>query len=188
MQRRPTGLELGRRWGGRGRARRGLVVSDGVSLPADGRSGRAVDVSLGAEATFTRARIERNREIAIAAWEPGTRITMTDVRVLDTLERTCATDACAGFGQGVSLGAYRGAEIAAESFEIAGSALAGIQIARDGAIDLTGGTVSGHPIAVNIQVPEYDVSRLTHGVVYRDNDVQLDAAALPLPDDPLTGE
>ncbi len=60
--------------------------------------------------------------------------------------------------------------------------LVGVQVARDGAVDLADGVVTGNPVGVNVQEPSYDISRVMTRVRYVDNGTNLDASELPTPD------
>ena len=68
-----------------------------------------------------------------------------------------------------------------ERFRIDGNALIGIQVALDGAIDLTDGVVSDNPIGANVQVAGFDLERLRDRVEYRDNGINLETAELAIP-------
>jgi len=129
----------------------------------------------------TRALFERNREAAVVSYGAGTAVRLRDVQVLDTLERECAPG-CAGSGSG--LVALEGGSLEATGFEVRRSALAGIQLARGGTIDLHQGVVAENPVGANVQTEGFDVSRLQDAVVYRDNGRNLDSAMLFVPAPP----
>ncbi len=42
--------------------------------------------------------------------------------------------------------------------------------------------MSDNPIGANVQTEDFDIGRLQDRVAYRDNDRNLDAAALPVPE------
>jgi hypothetical protein len=69
-----------------------------------------------------------------------------------------------------------------ERFRVRGSPLVGVQLALGGEVDLVEGEVVENVVGVNVQVPDYDLSRLTERVEYRDNETNLDAMSLPVPD------
>ncbi len=48
-------------------------------------------------------------------------------------------------------------------------------------LDLSGGIVSGHPVGIAVAVDGYDLSRLSDGVTFVDNETNLDARSLPVP-------
>jgi hypothetical protein len=47
------------------------------------------------------------------------------------------------------------------------------------------GSIHGNTIGINVQAPDYDYSSISDSVTLRDNQRDLDAASLPLPDLPL---
>ena len=158
-----------------------LTVRDIGPDPA-GFAGRALQVQLGAVVTGGPMRSTRQREIALIAASAGTMLSLTDLLVEDTLPRACIETTCAGFGAGIGIGTYAAARVDVARFVIRDGALAGAQVARDGELDLHDGEVSGNPVGANVQVPGYDISRLSDRVLYRDNDRNLDATELPVPD------
>jgi hypothetical protein len=158
-----------------------LTVRDTGPDPS-GFSGRALQVQLGAVVTAGQVRVTRQREVAVLAASPGTVLGLTDLVVEDTLPRACVETTCSGFGAGIGVGSYADARVSIERFTIRDGALAGVQVARDGELDLCDGEVSGNPIGANVQVPGYDVARLGKRVSYHDNGQGLDATTLPVPD------
>jgi len=158
-----------------------LTVRDTRS-DATGLFGRGVMVQLGARLEGARVEVREAREIGVMASEPGTTVALTDLTIVDTLPRACEAGACAGFSAGIGLGAYTGAAIGVERLRIRGSALAGIQLASGGQLDLCEGEVAEQPIAVNLQSPGYDLARLSCRMRWRDNGVNLDATELPVPE------
>jgi hypothetical protein len=141
--------------------------------------GRALQVQNGAVASVERALFSENQEVAVVAAGASTRLALADTVVAATRARPCAAP-CNGLGVGV--GSYLSAILTAERFRVRGSPLAGIQIAVDGEIDLVDGEVIENVIGANVQVPDYDYTRLTEGVSYRDNETNLDATTLPVPE------
>lgn len=91
-------------------------------------------------------------------------------------------------GDGVVSGGGSGivslrAEISLERFEVAHSALCGLQVAREGAISSQHGSVHHNAVGANIQVPEYDLSQITNDTVrYYENETNLHTQDLPLPE------
>jgi hypothetical protein len=161
-----------------------LVLDDvtvrGTAAGPAGAYGRALQLQTGATVTGARIAVADNREVSIVAARPGTHGVLTDVSIERTAVRDCATAGCPGAGIGA--GAYEGSHLEVERFVARDNALCGVQVARDGAIDLRSGEVSGNPIGANVQVPGYDVARLSNGVIYRDNDRDFDGEAQPVPD------
>ena len=145
-----------------------------------GEFGRGLNVGLGARVTGARVRVAGNRDGSVLAFHAGTDISLTDVVVTETLPRACVADGCAPAGNGV--GAYIDAHVRLDRFEISHNALCGVQLARGGTVDLADGDVASNPCGANVQTPEFDLDRLMDRVRWRDNEVMLDAAALPVPD------
>jgi len=159
-----------------------VSVRDTTPL-SSGTFGRALQVQLGAAATVTRLAVSGNHEASVVGASNGTTLVLEDVRIDDTRDRTCVDRGCDR--SGIGLGSYLNATVEARSFRITTSALAGVQLATDGEMDLYDGEVSGGPIGANVQVDGYDFDRLSNRVAYRDNGVNLDATELPVPD-PVT--
>jgi hypothetical protein len=80
-----------------------VLVRDTRPAEADGTLGRGLSVELGASVELTRGRLERNHDVAAFAQDPGTALTLLDVRVRDT--RSQAADGLAGRGVAVQAGA-----------------------------------------------------------------------------------
>jgi hypothetical protein len=70
-------------------------------------------------------------------------------------------------------------------FALAANDLCGVLLGDDGAADLDTGVVSGHAIAVCLQVPGFDTARLRRDVRCEDNGRVIEATdlVLPLPSD-----
>jgi hypothetical protein len=154
------------------------ILSTRSSL-ADGRFGRGLNVQGGADLSVTRARVVANRDVGVAAFEATARF--VDLIVEGTEARECAETTCTDFPAGVGIGVYRGADVDVESFVVDGSALVGVQVAEAGELDLVRGVISDNPIGANVQIPGYDLDRLSEEVAYRDNGTNLDAMDLPVP-------
>ncbi len=174
----------------------GALVTDGAShlqlddvvirrtrSDASGFWGRAVHAQLGATVGGERVRLDENREVALFAAQPGTRITLADLDVNRTLERGCATTSCPGLGGGIGVTAILGGAITLTRALIRHNALVGIQVARDGAVDLSVGEVSDNPVGANVQIDGYDFMRLSDRVAYLRNGTNLDTRSLPVPDE-----
>lgn len=161
-----------------------VAVSDltvtGTLADGLGTFGRAVEVQLGATIDGMRVNLSNNREATFVAAGADTMVTLVDLVVEDTAERGCASVGCPGAG--VGLGSYLDAIVSVERFRIERNALAGAQLARGGEIDLHDGSIADNPVGVNVQVPGYDLRRLSAGVLFRGNGVNLDADTLPTPD------
>jgi len=112
-------------------------------------------------------------------------VALSHLAVEDVAERMCAVDTCADEPAGTGIGAYDGAEVAVDRFSIVRAALCGVHLASGGALDISDGVVAENGIGACVR-GDYDVSRLTTGVIYRDNGVNLDSTVLPVPQ-PDTG-
>ncbi len=80
-----------------------VVVRDTDSQASDGTFGRGLHAQDGAQVTVTRGRFSRNREAGVFADGAGTRLTLADLVIEDTVGR--AQDATAGAGLTVQAGA-----------------------------------------------------------------------------------
>lgn len=156
-----------------------LLVRDTASAPLG--AGRGLAVQQGGTATLARVRLQTSREVGLFVSEVGSVVTGTDVQVLDTLTRECEIELCGDFGAGIGIGSYAGAAVTLESFRVERAALVGLQLARDGVMDLSVGVVRDCPVGANVQTEGFDVARLSDRVIYRDNERNFDAASLPLP-------
>jgi len=157
-----------------------LLVRDTESREVDGAFGRGIDVELGATATIERAIVERARNAGVFVGAVGTTATLRDVAILDVSASDCAPASCREIATGA--GAYAGARLSLDEFTIARAGLCGVHVAIQGELDLLNGEVAESTIGACVSVPDYDLSRLTTDVRYRDNDVSLDTDdALPVP-------
>lgn len=145
----------------------------------DGTGGQALTISGAARMSVARARITGAREIALAAFEPFSDLSARDVRVTATAPRACAEAGCPGAG--IAVGSYDGGRLLLERFVLEDSALAGVQVALDGQVELRRGEVLRNPIGVNVQVPGYDLDLLQNDVRYQDNGTNFDGELLPVP-------
>jgi hypothetical protein len=156
-----------------------VVVAETATRESTGDFGYGLVCSGAAQVDLVRARIESSHGIGLAAIEASSRIGAQDLLVTGTLEPDCAADGCPAIGTGI--GAYEDATIAVTSFRSSDHAVAGVQLANGGAIDLHEGEVSRNPIGANVQTADFDSIRLQDGVRYVDNGVDLDTSASPLP-------
>jgi hypothetical protein len=145
----------------------GLVVQDGASLVA------------------SRVRLAANRSAAVMTYYPDARVELRQAEIVDTLERECVADSCAGNGSGSGIVAVDSASVLLEDFTIEGSALCGILVASGGTADLARGEVRENLVGACIQTDPFDVMRLSNDVRYVDNETNLDSTSLPVPD-PVT--
>lgn len=160
---------------------RDLRVADVRGRAVDGTLGHGIAVAGAARVTVERALVEGARELGVAVFDPFSRVEATDLSIATTRPRACAETTCRSSGGGIGLGVYDEAEAALTRFSVRDGALAGIQLARRGAVDLSLGEVRGHPVGVNLQVEGYDLARLTDRVRYLENALTFDADSLPVP-------
>jgi len=158
-----------------------IVVRDTRPMEATGVRGRALSALFGPDVSVVRGVFERSHELAVNAVGAGTSLDLVDVRITSVSEAACASTTCAEAPFGIGLGSYEEALITARSFVIEGAAFCGVHVAFGGGLDLMTGTVSGSAIGACVQDDGFDVSRLTGGVAYVDNGVNLDATTLPIP-------
>lgn len=105
----------------------------------------------------------------------------TDLAISATEGSACTDSDCAAAASGVGLLVHEEGRASAERFVFEDSALAGAQLAT-GELDLSHGVVRGHVIGAAISGSTFDLGRIQNQVIYVDNDVNLDARTLPLPD------
>ena len=158
-----------------------LVIRDTQARQSDGTTGRGLNVQEGAVALVRGALFERNRDVSVYASGLGADVTLERVVVRDTQARDCATDGCPDEPAGMGVGVYDGASVTADDFQIQRASFCGAQIAGDSSLDLSNGEVVGNVIGACVQSDGYDLDRLTDGVLYLDNEVNLDSTSLPVP-------
>jgi hypothetical protein len=159
-----------------------LLVVDTLSEVRSGTFGRAIHVQSGASAVVRRAHLAQNREVAASASGAGSTLALEDAVIVETLPRACAATSCPSTGAGIGVAAIDGAMASVTRFDISRHALAGVQLASGGTVDLSYGLVSENPVGVNVQTEPFDATRLSDHVTYRDNGQNLDASRLTVPD------
>ena len=156
------------------------LVIRGVDGPVAGERGRGLVVQQGATARVLRGLLEGTRDAAVLVVGEGTSAEMEEVRILETCAQDCAS--CVRPAGGTALVSVHSAAVTLRDFEIRGADLCGVLLAQDGEIDLFSGRVAGCAIGGSLQVPGYDLDRLSAGVAYQDNGTNLDATSLPVPE------
>jgi hypothetical protein len=159
-----------------------VVVRDTEGQASDGKGGRGMSVQGAAMAELDRVLVERNRDIGVFTMDAGTTVKLSDTVVRDTLPRLCAATTCAEAPSGTGVVSLASASLSLSRFLLQGAHLCGVHVARDGEVDLVDGEVRENPIGVCLQVGGYDEDRLTRGVAFIDNDVNIQATTLPLPE------
>lgn len=156
-----------------------LVVTDPIPSIVTGWA-RAVDSISDGHVEVRRARIERAVEVGVSSMDRSS-ILLEDVVVAGTLPRGCSADGCEGLG-GSGFVAVTGGSIEARDFTVERSSLCGIQLAREGMIDLHRGIVSNGLFGACADDTAFDIARLMDDVAYVDNGQNLFAETLPVPD------
>lgn len=156
------------------------VVRDSVGGFSDGWGSAGVFVERDASLSLSRVVCLRNETFGVAATLGGA-IVLSDVAVWDTLPSACAFTTCADQPAGIGAAGYRGGRLGFSRFSIARAHLCGVQVAREGELDLADGEVAESAIGVCLQVEGYDVGRLTDAVRYRDNGATIEATTFPVP-------
>lgn len=159
-----------------------VAIRDTRSEVLEGLLGRGLEVQDGARVTLARVALDGNRDAGIAAFGAGTSVEGLDVAVRGTHERQCLCEGSSAGRGGIGVIASSGGRVSFAEFEISASALGGAQIVSSAGMDLRDGLVARNPVGVNVQVEGYDLARLTAGVTFVDNGVNLDSQALPVPD------
>jgi hypothetical protein len=156
-----------------------LVVRDTRGVGGDGPVGRGLQAQAGAEVAGARWLFEQNREASIAAINPATRVSVSDVTVRATLLRACVPGCPDEGGTGVA--ALGGSAITLSRFLVDGNARCGLELGDDGTLDVSDGRVVGNVIGACVGTPGYDVQRLSSRVAYEANGQKLGADFVPLP-------
>jgi hypothetical protein len=169
------------------------TIQDTLSLQGGqyrGFFGRGLNVQEGARVNFQRGLLERNHELGAAAFGEHTALNLSEVRIVETRERECASfpahdpNNCSHTGGGAGLGAYNGADISVAGVELCESSLVGLQLAVQGTATGMGLALRSNPIGVNIQnTPDgYDFFDSVKGMLMEDNQTNFDTTELPIPD------
>lgn len=156
------------------------VVRDSVGGFSDGWGSAGVFVERDASVSLSRVVCSRNETFGVAATLGGA-IVLSDVAVWDTIPSACAATTCADQPAGIGAAGYLGGRLGFSRFSIARAHLCGVQVAREGELDLAHGEVAESAIGVCLQVEGYDVGRLTDAVRYRDNGATIEATTFPVP-------
>ena len=160
---------------------RDIVIEDTTSRSTDAEGGRGLIVQQGGTALIERLQVARSHDIGVSIAGEGSYAQLRDARITDTRGRRCLSDDTCG---GVGVATYLSGRLEMDGFAISDSALCGVLIAADGAVDLRRGRVTRNDIGVCLQVPDYDLERLRSEVSYEDNRRAIDSTDLPVPDNP----
>ena len=160
-----------------------LASTDGLfrdmqPRPSSMRGGEGLILFGGATATMTRVAIERVHGFGMAV-HGGSSATIDRFRARDVLAEACG-DACGG-GLGIALVTQVGATVDASAFELRRAARCGVFIDAS-SVDLADGEIAENDIGACVRVPDYDVTRLTQNVRYRDNRVNVETVGFAVPE------
>jgi hypothetical protein len=168
-----------------------LVIAETQSQDLDENYGGGLVAYEGADVTVARARIEGNRQVGVLAADRGTTLSLADAVVRGTRPAACSHrgGVCVDTGIGSGVIAVRGGAVHIERFLIADNALAGVHVAssttagdgQDGSLDAVDGQISDNPIGADVELEEYDLTRISQRVLYRDNGRDLQSITLPIP-------
>jgi hypothetical protein len=177
-----------------------LTVRDTGSQLSDLRGGNGLVLTDGIQATVRAARLEGNRETSVlvgatVAEESAPKATLESVVVVDTQPAECAqaplgsalscVEGPVVLAGGTAVAVVDRGEVELRTFDISRSYLAGVQVGRSSLLTLRQGAVHENAVGANVQVEEYDLSRLLDPTVrYYDNETNLHSDALPLPQPP----
>lgn len=149
-------------------------------LPSQGGLyGYGVTVEMAGAVTGTRLRLIDNHDVGLLVADAASAVDFSEMSILRT-SLTCADTACMGrAASGVTV--LEGGQASVSRFWVASNGGFGVQVARGGQLDLAQGEVAFHQIGVGVLDEAFDLSRLDHQVVYRNNDQKLSALVVPLP-------
>jgi len=143
--------------------------------------GRGLDVFAGATLDGTRVVVDNVRDLGVHTAGATSRVSLIGALVSGVQAQECASTTCAEAPAGHGAGAYDGAELILEDFEISGAAFCGAHVGG-GRVVLRVGSVVGSAIGACVQTDGYDLELLRDRVEYRDNGTNLDTTMLPTPD------
>jgi hypothetical protein len=155
-------------------------IEDVGRSDGQGRFGYALVARGGALLTGARVSVRSAVSVGVYAFEPDTRVTVTDLSVIDIAPPPCQANCPAIVGVLTT----RSAAVSASKFRVSWSNGFGVLVSQGGGLDLQDGEVSHHRIGAGVLSPGYAAQRLDQNVVYRANQTKLDATEVPLPEIP----
>ncbi len=173
-----------------------LRVAETAPVPTWLDLGVGIRVAWAGSATIRRAVVEANHLAGVRAEgdpeDPKTSLRLEQVVIRDTRAAPCADlpesdlHACRGAGRGQGGGSgltcRGGATVSLEEFEVTGSELAGLLVARGGRLEGRRGRVHGNEIGVNVTDPDWDPDLLSDAVFVYDNSTDYAADQLHVPE------
>jgi hypothetical protein len=161
----------------------GTRVHPSVADPALGDPWGAVHVRDQANLEATSCYIAHNWFTGVFV-DTGAEAVLDHGTIVDTIDIGRFFEARTITG-GSGAAAFRGGHLQMLNFIVSRADVCGVQVAQAGEMDLTRGQVSHNAIGACVQVPGYDLARLTNDVQYVDNAVTSEAADFAVPE-PLT--
>jgi hypothetical protein len=166
-----------------------VSVLDTLSLASDGRFGRGLHAEGGGAITITHSEFSGNRDVSLAVFDEGTTVLLSDVRIVDSQERSCVdlddddVNHC-NAGRGYGLGAYDGAPVTVDGVAISEATSAGVQIAGGGTVSGPGLRVSRCGVGLNLQEPPrgWSVDDDLADLLLSGNGADVDESAMSVPE------
>jgi len=159
-----------------------VAVLDTQSDP-NGRFGYGITSGFGARVDGERVLVSGAHGLGMGATARAT-LDLMDA-VIERVAPGSCIECADGYNSPIGVGIYRDAAASMTRFQLLHGGLCGLQIASGASMDLSRGEVRGYEIGACVQVPGYDIARLSDGVVY-DNVTNLDTTTLPVPPIPAT--
>jgi len=159
---------------------RDVVIRDTESSDANGRFGSGLSAS-GGTVDAARVTIERSRYVGLYVGE-GARATIGQLELAGVASQRCADEDCSAMPFGIGLGAFNSGVLTVEEFTVDDSELCGVMVGPEADLMLSDGRVTGALIGACIQANPFDVAQLTSGVMYSENQQNLDTTSLPVPE------
>lgn len=157
-----------------------VAIRDTAGRTSDGTGGDALTI-YNSDVEGTRVLIERSNGFGAIAIGESANARFSQLTVRDSVPRSCVGPACGGAQYGVGVGSVAGATLSASDFAIVHASVCGALVAEGSALDLARGQVRQCQIGACIQSTGFDTARLAAGVIYAENERNLDTTSLPAP-------
>ncbi|MEM7604070.1 MAG: right-handed parallel beta-helix repeat-containing protein [Myxococcota bacterium] len=133
----------------------------------------------------TRWRIEGGFGFGARIWNAQT--TLGSVTIENVGELSCPAEGCLvesidGFGMG--LGVYAESTLSVQRLAIDGAAFCGLHVDETSALSVASGTIANSAVGACLHGDRTQLDALSRTVLFRDNDLNVDTAILPIPDAP----
>jgi len=146
-----------------------VAIAELTGRSSDGARGRGIDATGGAVIRGSRLTISNAREVGLSATDLGTRVTLDDVWINGTREEACA-DACPAPTTGHGVVSVFEAIVTLNNFRVSSSRWAGVLVANEGRLVLTGGLIDGNRVGrALLGTPPLAFS--SHDVAYERNEI-----------------